>query len=436
MTKPITFIHTADWHIRDTQYGRRFRGEDFAKSIRNVVNIAIKNKVDFIINGGDTFHIKGPSGSMMDLLFEVHAKLKKAGIPMYTVTGNHDNTEPSYLNFPGYEDKLSKLEGKGGIICIDNQIVEHDGIRIAGYPAIEWAELMKIVGEFPKLEKPVDIVVWHGAIQEFVGFPMPHAGTLTPFPPLTQEQIEDGFVNPPCLPDNVAKAWLLGDIHLRAAKRLTNGVLVSYPGTIELVERGEPAKKFVDLYTLSEGWRATPFPDPIEIELETRPVVFLQVNDDAQAEQALIKIRNEVEASKKFPPMIFMRYAKSMKSIVRRVMELIDLRITVFRAGMLTSTFDKGAAGQNVRQNVRPELLESVAAIVPVGTPVYTVSCELVNPLVNHRQILSEWVDKQLASGGPVVLPAGFNAEGLGQQRATQIIEELAAGAPTYDIPL
>jgi DNA repair exonuclease SbcCD nuclease subunit len=399
--KKITFVHTADWHIRDTQYGRRFRGEDFAKAIRQAVQIAIDNKVDFIINGGDTFHVKGPSGFMMDLLFEVHVMLKRASIPMYTVTGNHDNTEPSYLGFPGYEDRDLPC-GPGGVVCIDNQIIEHGGIRIAGYPAIEWSELMKIVAEFPKLAKPVDIVVWHGAIQEFVGFPMPHAGKL--------EEI----------PAGVAKAWLLGDIHLRAAKRLPDSTLVSYPGTVELVERGEPARKFVDIYTLEDGWRAKPFPDPMPIELDTRPVVFLQVNDDAQADSALLKIKAAVDASPDFPPMVFMRYAKSMKSIVRRVMELIDLRTTVFRAGMITTAFDKGLVG-GTKTNVRPEILESVAAVVPVGTPVYTIACELCNPLVNHRQILNEWVDKQLAVG-LAPLPEGFNAAATAQQQAIESI--------------
>jgi hypothetical protein len=407
MSKPITFIHTADWHIRDTQYGRRFRGDDFANAIRRAVQIAIDRKVDFIVNGGDTFHVKGPSGNMMNLLFEVHVMLKRAGIPMYTVTGNHDNTEPSYLGFPGYEEKIADLPaGRGGVVCIDHQIVDHDGVRIAGYPAIEPEELLKIVSEFPKLAKPVDIIVWHGAIQEFVGYPMPHAALLDN------------------LPLDAAHAWLLGDIHLRAAKRLSNGVLVSYPGTLELDERGEPPKKFVDLYTLKDDWRSKPFPDPQEIPTISRPVIFLQVNDDAQADQALGKIRTTLEENPDFPPMIFMRYSKSMKAIVRRVMELIDLRTTVFKAGVLTSAFEKGA-GLGGNANARPDIANSVSAVVPPGTAVFAICLELSKPGINHRQILNEWVDRQLMMvDGKIPEPSLGTIAGFGGLGNTQAFAE------------
>ncbi len=171
-TKKIKFMHTADWHIRDVQYGRRFRGEDYRKAIRQIVDLAIKNNVDFIVNGGDTLHLNRPSETMLEFLFEIHQSLRKAGIPMYTVTGNHDASDPSFLLFPSRQDQGG---GNGGIVCIDNQIVEHEGIRISGFPAIPFGPRPDEQGErnldvengTTLLERihgctPVDICVWHG----------------------------------------------------------------------------------------------------------------------------------------------------------------------------------------------------------------------------------------------------------------------------------
>ncbi len=132
MVDKIRFIHTADWHILDMQYGRSFRGDDFRRAISQVVQYAVDNKVDFIVNGGDILDKDRPSGSMMDFLFDVDRRLSRAGIPMYTVTGNHDAADPSFLTLPGYKRERTDA----GIVCLDyKHIAAPGGLRISGYPA-------------------------------------------------------------------------------------------------------------------------------------------------------------------------------------------------------------------------------------------------------------------------------------------------------------
>ena len=385
-TKKIKFLHTADWHIRDVQYGRRFRGLDYQKSIRQIVDLAIENKVDFIINGGDTLHINRPSETMLEFLFEIHRLLKDAGIPMYTVTGNHDASDPSFLLFPSKQDKEP---GKGGIVCIDHQIITHEGIRISGFPAIPFGPKPDEKGE-RQLDPegttlldhllhaaPVDICVWHGALDEFVPFPMSNSGSMTE------------------LPEGYARAWLLGDIHLRARKRMPDGALVSYPGPPEMCERGEPAAKFVDYYELEPDWCDRPFPEPVELELQTRPVIFLSVADDAQADQAMQRIRQTIAENPGQAPMIFARYAREQKPWVNRVHELIDPKETVFRAAAFGSAYRGPVAGLSEEESL-PSLQQIADEVVPPGTPVNPLARKLVLPDMNTRHEIVTWVENIL----------------------------------------
>ena len=52
---PIRFMHIADIHLGYRQYNLFERFKDFGKAFRQIINIAIEKKVDFIICAGDLF---------------------------------------------------------------------------------------------------------------------------------------------------------------------------------------------------------------------------------------------------------------------------------------------------------------------------------------------------------------------------------------------
>jgi hypothetical protein len=373
-----TFIHTADWHIRDRQYGRVFRGEDRRKAVLAVTKMAIDRKVDFIINGGDTFEVNRPSEKNQALLFEVHHMLLEAGIPMYTVTGNHDASDPSYLTFPGYTADKAGLSENAGVVCIDNRVIEHNGIRIAGFPAAVFPdELGERVRQMIAGGNTPDIVVWHGAVKGMVPFEM--AGSWD------DEEIPYGV-----------KAWLLGDIHLRGRKRLTDQALLSYPGTIDLQDRGEPAKKFIDLYTLPEDFRSRPFPEPEELKVPSRPVVYLSVATDAEADQALAKVRQTVEDNG-CGALVFLRYARTMRDVVPRIQAALPPNDSFF--GYAPFHRDMDPASRTIlgsaRQIEKPTL-EGLAGEM-VGSPrLRGLVTALVPRGANARQLLAEFVSATL----------------------------------------
>lgn len=89
----VRFIHTSDIHLGKTyRYAgcEQERYGDFFETLRGIVSDAIKEKVDFLLIGGDLFH----TGQILPRTFartiEVLHPLRDAGIPCIAVEGNHD----------------------------------------------------------------------------------------------------------------------------------------------------------------------------------------------------------------------------------------------------------------------------------------------------------------------------------------------------------
>lgn len=387
--KKLKLLHTADIHLRDRQYARSLRGDDFRNAFHKMIDVAIEEKVDAIINGGDTFQINRPGAKLQAILMEGHGRLVQAGIPMLSVTGNHDTSSPSFLEFPALADyyegmtempeqsaladylKGRSMENRAGIVCIDHsRYTLPNGMIVAGFPAdVDNAEMLKELQE-----APADIVVWHGAVNEFVPFPMNNSLDLV------------------SLDIPGVKAWLLGDIHLPNFMRTpTTGAIVSYPGPIEFCESGENAVKKVDIYEVGD---AGAFPDPRFVTLPGRPVVFLSVADEAQADQACAKVMETQAANPGKGMLVFLRYDKNARNVVHRLNAILDPRDSVLLSGVFQSRF-LSTPGSSVAA-AKPSMEEVVSEVVPDGSRLHNITLMLSRRGVNSRQLLSEWVDAQL----------------------------------------
>lgn len=90
----MKFIHISDTHLGceiPVKY-REIRKIDFLNAFKQIIDFAIKEKVDFIIHSGDFlddyFRISSKIFlEILDLLF----KLKENNIPLFFIKGNHDN---------------------------------------------------------------------------------------------------------------------------------------------------------------------------------------------------------------------------------------------------------------------------------------------------------------------------------------------------------
>jgi DNA repair exonuclease SbcCD nuclease subunit len=374
------------------------------KAFHAMIDIAIARKVTCIVNGGDTFQFKRPGTRLQAVLLEGHGRLKSAGIPMYVVTGNHDASEPSLLEFPALQDwygnltkmpdgealdvfrRERRLESMTGIVCVDNARVRlPNGMTLAGFPAC--VDNNTMLAELRS--NPADIVVWHGAVDEFVPFPMPNSLPMA-------------YLDLPGI-----KAWLLGDIHLPGVQRTTeHDCLVAYPGPLEMCEKGEEAEKKVDIYKVTAG---SPFPDPEFVPVPCRKVLFLTVNDDTQADDACEKV---MATLREHPDgiLIYMSYDKKHREIVSRVNSIIDPRTTVFIPAQHKTEYQQRAS--KMTSGGRPELSEVIAEVVPPGSRLNEICRSLAERGKNARPVIVEWIDQRLKELGadgvrsPEVTPA------------------------------
>jgi DNA repair exonuclease SbcCD nuclease subunit len=91
----MKFLHTADWQIgmkasHIGEAGKRVRDQRI-EAIRNVINVAHENQVDFILVAGDTFEDNGVDRILVQKVADILAKSKT---PIYIIPGNHDPLVP------------------------------------------------------------------------------------------------------------------------------------------------------------------------------------------------------------------------------------------------------------------------------------------------------------------------------------------------------
>jgi exonuclease SbcD len=92
-----TILHFADAHIDMANYGRHdpesglpMRVMDFLKSLDEIVDTAIKEKVDLVIFAGDTYRDRSPAPTFQREWGRRIMRLSKAQIPTLLLVGNHD----------------------------------------------------------------------------------------------------------------------------------------------------------------------------------------------------------------------------------------------------------------------------------------------------------------------------------------------------------
>ncbi|MGM0167801.1 DNA repair protein SbcD/Mre11 [Enterococcus sp. AZ135] len=94
----MKFLHAADLHLDRSFEGLTIVPEHFQKQLatanqkmlRNIVDIAITEAVDFILLVGDTFHQNRPTLKTQRYFFQEMARLAVAEIPVFMNFGNHD----------------------------------------------------------------------------------------------------------------------------------------------------------------------------------------------------------------------------------------------------------------------------------------------------------------------------------------------------------
>jgi DNA repair exonuclease SbcCD nuclease subunit len=128
----IRFLHMSDTHLGSRIYMSDDREQDFYDSFDEAMDIAIREKVDFIVHSGDLFDTWSPSNYALSKFRDSALRMKEAGIPMFLIMGDHDR--PKRTDYPAAEifNFLGiRLLGKDAVENVTHE-VGNDRVLIAG----------------------------------------------------------------------------------------------------------------------------------------------------------------------------------------------------------------------------------------------------------------------------------------------------------------
>ena len=96
-TTSLRILHTSDWHIGRTLYGRR-RYETFSAFLDWLADTVRDRHVDVLIVAGDVFDTSAPSNRAQELYYRFLCRVMSFCRHIVVVAGNHDS--PSFLTAP------------------------------------------------------------------------------------------------------------------------------------------------------------------------------------------------------------------------------------------------------------------------------------------------------------------------------------------------
>jgi exonuclease SbcD len=86
----VRILHTSDWHVGRT-LSRVSRLEESDAALREVAEIAERERVDAIVICGDIFEHLSPTAEAEQVVYQALERFHNLGIPMVLITGNHDS---------------------------------------------------------------------------------------------------------------------------------------------------------------------------------------------------------------------------------------------------------------------------------------------------------------------------------------------------------
>ena len=91
-------LHTSDWHLGRTLYGRK-RYEEFESFLTWLAEMIQQNGIDALLVAGDVFDTSAPSNRAQELYYRFLCRVAASSCRhVVVVAGNHDS--PSFLNAP------------------------------------------------------------------------------------------------------------------------------------------------------------------------------------------------------------------------------------------------------------------------------------------------------------------------------------------------
>ncbi|GGM25567.1 DNA repair exonuclease [Paraliobacillus quinghaiensis] len=230
MQEKLSFIHCADLHLDSPFTGlnhlpdrifQEIKKSTF-KALDNLIDVAIKKKVDFILMVGDVFDQTNQSVYAQMQFLKACETLHHAGIAVYLSFGNHDYLQRSLLQFKFPENvHIFTDDTVGSFIFEKNQ---KQLATIYGFSYLERAVHKNKTEEYQKVSNtPYHIGMLHGSVKQQTDHDV--------YAPFQVSELDNkGF-----------DYWALGHIHKR--QQLKQAPPIVYSGNIQGRSKKETGEK-------------------------------------------------------------------------------------------------------------------------------------------------------------------------------------------------
>jgi len=167
----MQILHISDTHLGCAEFDLQEREQDVYDAFSEVVETALKDKVDAVVHAGDIFHLLKPGGTPLVKLADGIKTLAEKGVKFYFTFGEHDisritGTPSSYLF---HRLGLATYVGNG-------EPVLHGDTLIIGFhkhrrgELDELVEKLKLAGSRAKEHTGKKLLVLHQGLFEFHRF--------------------------------------------------------------------------------------------------------------------------------------------------------------------------------------------------------------------------------------------------------------------------
>lgn len=377
----ILIAHIADTHLRDSQYVTTRRGDDFFAATLQAIEHGIQH-ADILVIVGDIFDKSRPSPKVIGQLMQIDRRLRDAGKAALAVTGNHDWSDPTWLNtlFPsGVPAPDAEIDGASGIIPLDGTSARFRGFRFVGIRPYSVSGFRERLAEVTVQARGADVVLYHGFVDGVVPF---YAGQ----DPLRVDEL-------PVAKEN--KAWLLGDIHVQGyvtRDRPGGGqVQIGYPGSTEMCTASEPTEKSVPVIKLTQDEAAI----HSRWTLRTRPFITADVVSEADLDALMLR----VSAHATEDPVVVVHFDRGLPQTINRLHSTLDAQRSVIRCYPLPTL--KTVTARAVDRDLEAPLSMDHFVTTRLGSRpgLHDVAIDLLHRGdVDAHGILSQFVENRLAS--------------------------------------
>jgi exonuclease SbcD len=161
----MKILHTSDWHL-----GRQFHGisliEDQKFVLEQIIEVALKEKVDVVLISGDIYDRSIPPIQAISLLNETLFKLSmQNNIPVILIAGNHDSHER--ISFGSKQMMESNLHIIGPLTHTLRPIILNDDYGPVYFYGIPYVEPV-VVRDIFKRDKKVEKIKTHDQALEYL----------------------------------------------------------------------------------------------------------------------------------------------------------------------------------------------------------------------------------------------------------------------------